>query len=146
MTQILDAVSIDVMNAIAQKFAKQPKAIKQAVRTMADKNNVTGDDAVLYAFYLVNKTGTDYINSQMRDIWIQRLEVLVPRLNTSDENLKKATDKQVASIALEIDDVDQRGEIITILKRNLLPKSTNVLQLVDCFDRLEQLFISAWKA
>lgn len=128
--------------ALAQKFAAQPKTIKKAVREIGAE----GDEASQYARYILVKTANDYIASQMRDVWIQRLEVLIPRLLTKDEKLLKQTESTVAQIALEIEDVDQRADIQTILKRNLLPKSTDAFTLIQCFDRLNALFTSAWKS
>jgi len=130
------------VEALAQKFAKQPKSIKRDVRGAES----TFDEVTNYALYILRKAANDYIGSQMRDVWIQRLETLIPRLNTKDEKLKAQTEKQVAAIALEIEDVDQRAEIQTLLKRNLLPKSSDMLSLIACFERLAQLFESAWKA
>ena len=69
------------LDALAAKFAAQPKAIKKAVRVA----EIDGDEATQYAVYILQKTANDYINGQMRDVWIQRLELLVPRVNTSDE-------------------------------------------------------------
>jgi uncharacterized protein HemY len=139
---VLSNLSNAQLEALAAKFAKQPKNIKKDVRAAG----VEGTELEQYATYILRKSANDYINSQMRDIWMQRLEVLIPRLTTKDENLKSATDKQVAQIALEIEDIDQRGEIISKLKASLLPKTSDILGMVACFERLEELFVSAWKA
>lgn len=142
VASVLNNLSQAQLDALAAKFAKQPKNIKKDVRAAG----VEGTEVEQYATYILRKSANDYINSQMRDIWMQRLEVLIPRLTTKDEKLKAATDKQVASVALEIEDIDQRAEIITKLKASLLPKSTDILGTVACFERLEELFTSAWKA
>jgi uncharacterized protein HemY len=129
-------------DALSAKFAKLPKNQKKDVRSL----EVEGDESEQYAVYILTKTANDYINAQMRDIWIQRLEMLIPRLTTKDEKLKSQTEKAVAAIALEIEDIDMRADIQTLLKRNLLPKSTDMAGLIQCFDRLEQLFKSAYKS
>ena len=128
------------LDALAAKFAAQPKAIKKAVRVA----EIDGDEATQYAVYILQKTANDYINGQMRDVWIQRLELLVPRVNTSDEKLRTATEKAIVTIAGEIEDVDQREEIQTILKKNLLPKSTDAFNLLKCFERTAELFKAAY--
>ena len=66
--------------------------------------------------------------------------MLIPRILTSDEKLKKQTESSVASIAQEITDVDMRGDILTALKKNLLPKSTDAFNLLKCFERTEEIF------
>lgn len=139
--ELVSHLSTEQLNALAAKFAAQPKAIKKAVRELETE----GDEATQYAVYILRKAANDYIVSQMRDVWIQRLEMLIPRLLTKDEKLKAQTETAVASIALEIEDVDQRGEVQTILKKNLLPKSTDAFNLLKCFERLEEIFISVWK-
>lgn len=139
--EMVSHLSIEQLNALAAKFAAQPKAIKKAIRELETE----GDEATQYAVYILRKAANDYIVAQMRDVWIQRLEMLIPRLLTKDEKLKTQTESAVASIALEIEDVDQRGEVQTILKKNLLPKSTDVFNLLKCFERLEEIFISVWK-
>lgn len=128
------------LDALAAKFAAQPKAIKKAVRTL----EIDGDEAIQYAVYILQKAANDYLSSQMRDIWIQRLELLVPRVLTSDEKLKKSTETAIVTIAQEIEDVDQREEIQTILKKNLLPKSTDAFNLLKCFERTSELFKAAF--
>ena len=139
---LLDVLSQAQRDALAQKFAAQPKAVKKAVRA----SETEGDEATQYAIYILQKTANDYIAAQMRDVWVQRLELLIPRLGTKDAKLLSSTEKAVSNIALEIEDVDQRADIQTVLKRNLLPKSTDVYMLILCFDRLAELFNSAWKS
>jgi len=129
-------------DALAAKFAKLPKNLKKDVRAL----QIEGSEAEQYAVYILAKMANDYTNAQNRDIWVQRLEMLIPRLNTKDEKLKAQTDKQVALIALEIEDIDQRADIQTLLKKNMLPKSTDAYNLLQCFERLEELFKSAWKS
>lgn len=133
-------LSQSLQDALSQKFAAQPKAIKQAVRAFG----VEGNEAVQYAVYLISKTAKDYLSAQMRDIWVQRLEMLIPRLNTKDEKLLKQTENAVASIALEIEDVDQRADIQTLLKKNLLPKSTDAYTLLQCFDSMARIFKTSY--
>jgi len=140
VTLAVETLSDAHMDALAAKFAKQPKSIKRDVRAL----EVEGSEAIQYAAYILRKNAQDYINSQMRDIWVQRLETLIPRLTTKDEKLAKQTKDSVASIALEIEDLDMRGEIQQILKKNLLPRSTDIYNLVKCFDALEQVFKTAW--
>lgn len=135
-------LSQSLQDALSQKFAAQPKAIKQAVRAFGTE----GNEAVQYAVYLISKTAKDYLSAQMRDIWVQRLEMLIPRLNTKDEKLLTQTENAVASIALEIEDVDQRADIQTLLKKNLLPKSTDAYTLLQCFDSMARIFTTAWKS
>jgi cell division FtsZ-interacting protein ZapD len=107
---------------------------------------IDGSEAEQYAVYILAKAANDYINAQMRDIWVQRLEMLIPRLTTKDEKLKTQTENAVMTIASEITDVDARGDIQTILKKNLLPKSTDMFTLSQCFERLETLFKQAYRA
>jgi hypothetical protein len=134
------SLTLQQMQAIASKFAAQPKAIKKAVREL----EVDGEESVQYSTYILRKIADDYIYSQMRDVWIQRLEMLIPRVNTSDEKLKLQTEKSIAGIAEEITDVDQRGEVLTMLKKSLLPKSTDAFNLLKCFERTDELFKSVW--
>lgn len=140
---VVNAVlSTQQLDALSAKFASQPKAIKQAVRAL----NTEGDEATQYAVYILTKAANDYIAAQMRDVWVQRLEMLIPRLNTKDEKLLKSTENAVAAIALEIEDVDQRADIQTLLKKNLLPKSTDAYTLLQCFDKLAIIFTTTWKS
>ena len=139
---LLDVLSQAQRDALAQKFAAQPKTVKKAVRA----NETEGDEATQYAIYILQKTANDYIAAQMRDVWVQRLELLIPRLGTKDAKLLSATENAVSNIALEIEDIDQRADIQTVLKRNLLPKSTDAYTLIQCFDRLAELFNAAWKS
>ncbi len=141
-TTLVSNLSVEELNALAAKFAAQPKAIKRAVREL----EIDGDEATQYAVYILRKAANDYISAQMRDVWVQRLEMLIPRVNTTDEKLKKQTEAAIAQIASEIADVDARGEIQTILKKNLLPKSTDAYNLLKCFERTAELFDSAWRS
>ncbi len=139
---VVSSLSQSQLDALAQKFAAQPKAVKQAVRALG----TAGNESLQYATYIVVKAANDYISAQMRDVWVQRLEMLIPRLLTKDEKLLKSTENAVAQIALEIEDVDQRAEIQVTLKKNLLPKSTDAYTLLQCFERLAAIFTSAWKS
>jgi hypothetical protein len=139
--ELLSVLTQAQRDALAQKFAAQPKSTKKAVRELG----IDGSEAEQYAVYILMKTANDYINAQMRDIWVQRLEMLIPRLTTKDEKLKAQTENAVMTIAAEITDVDARGDIQTILKKNLLPKSTDMFTLIQCFERLETLFKQAYK-
>ena len=141
-TMILETLTQAQWDALSQKFAAQPKNVKQQVRAL----QLEGTEAEQYATWLLTKTANDYISAQMRDVWVQRLEMLIPRLTTKDEKLLKSTESSVAQIALEIEDVDQRADIQTVLKKNLLPKSTDAYTLLQCFDRLSAIFTTAWKS
>jgi hypothetical protein len=140
--ELLSILTQSQRDALAQKFAAQPKSTKKQVRELG----VEGSEAEQYAVWILTKTANDYINAQMRDIWVQRLEMLIPRLTTKDEKLKAQTENAVMTIAAEITDVDNRADIQTLLKKNLLPKSTDMFTLIQCFERLETLFKNASKA
>lgn len=137
--ELTEMLSQDEAQALAAKFAAQPKALKKLVREL----NLDGEEWEQYAVFILRKHANDYINSQMRDVWVQRLEMLIPRLTTKDEKLKTQTENAVAQIASEISDVDMRGEIQVVLKKSLLPKSTDAFNLLKCFERLEELFKKA---
>lgn len=129
--------------ALADKYSKLAKLAKREVRITA-----TGfdDEVEMFAAYTIHKVANDFIRSQAKERWVGDLEIYIPRLMTKDTNLAKSTDAHVAKIAREIEDVDLRMEIITTCKKNLLPKSTDAFNLLQCFDRLEELFVSAWKS
>lgn len=142
-TSVLDLLHLSTaqVEALSAKFAKLPKLQKSEVRKIEGFEN----EVETYCAYVLAKMANDYLNAQMRDIWIQRLEMLIPRILTKDEKLKAATEKSVAQIALEIEDQDERANIQTILQKNLLPKSSDKFTLLQCFERTEELFLSAWK-
>lgn len=137
-------VSSEQKQALHDKWNKLAKNIKRDARIMVGAS--FEDEVELYSAYILAKMANDFLAAQMRDKWVSELEIYIPRLNTKDSNLQKSTDAHIAKIALEITDPEQRVEIQTLLKKNLLPKSTNAFELLKCFDRLEELFTNAWKA
>lgn len=141
VVEVLGHLSQDELQAIAAKFAAQPKSIKKLVREL----QIPGEEYTQYAVWILKKLAVDYINAQMRDVWIQRLEMLIPRVTTKDEKLKQQTESAIAQIASEVTDVDMRGELIVKLKASLLPKSTDAYTLLKAFERTEELFKSVWK-
>jgi hypothetical protein len=140
---ILDLLRLSTaqVDALSAKFAKLPKLQKAEVRKLEGFNT----EVETYCAYVLAKMANDYLNAQMRDIWIQRLEMLIPRILTKDEKLKAATEKAVAQIASEIEDTDERANIQTILQKNLLPKSSDKFTLLQCFERTEEIFTLVWK-
>lgn len=140
---ILDLLRLSTaqVDALSAKFAKLPKLQKAEVRKLEGFNT----EVETYCAYVLAKMANDYLNAQMRDIWIQRLEMLIPRILTKDEKLRTTTEKAVAQIASEIEDMDERANIQTTLQKNLLPKSSDKFTLLQCFERTEELFNSVWK-
>lgn len=134
-------LSTSQVDALSAKFAKLPKLQKAEVRKLEGFNT----EVETYCAYVLAKMANDYLSAQMRDIWIQRLEMLIPRILTKDEKLKSTTEKAVAQIASEIENTDERANIQMILQKNLLPKSSDKFTLLQCFERTEELFNSVWK-
>lgn len=128
--------------ALADKYNKLQKLIKREVRVNAPGFD---NEVEMFIVYTIHKVANDFIRAQAKDRWVSDLEIYIPRLMTKDANLSKSTDAHVAKIAREIEDVDMRLEVITTCKKNLLPKSTDAFTLLQCFERLETLFTSAWK-
>jgi len=127
-------------DALAAKFAKLPKLQKNEVRKIEGFEH----EVETYAAYILSKMANDYLFAQMRDIWVSRLELLIPRLLTKDEKLKKATEDAVAVIAAEITDSDERVKILDIVEKNW--KTTDRLNKVECIERAIELFNSVHKA
>lgn len=139
--ELLSMLTQDQRDALSLKFAAQAKTIKRAVR----EAKYEGSDAEQYAVWILATAADAYINSQMRDIWIQQFKNLVPRLMTKDEKLKTQTENAVVGIVQSITDPDMLATIQVSLKKELLPHSTDAYTLLQCFDRLEVLFKNASK-
>jgi hypothetical protein len=141
---LLDMIRLSAAQkqALADKYNKLPKLQKREVRVSAPSFD---DEVEMYAVYLISKVANDFLYAQARERWVGDLEIYIPRLMTKDANLQKSTDSHVAKIALEIEDADTRLEVQRICKKNLLVNSTDAFTMLQCFERLEELFISAWK-
>jgi len=56
---VVSSLSQSQLDALAQKFAAQPKAVKQAVRALG----TAGNESLQYATYIVVKAANDYQRS-----------------------------------------------------------------------------------
>lgn len=137
----LSYLSDSQRESLARRFATQPKGIKKEVRSL----EIDGDDTVQYAAYILIKMANEYAFRQLRDAWVMQLEVLVPRLLTKDETLKTKTDNEVAKIALEIEDIDHRAEVLKAMGKSLMNGTSDRFSTLKCIERAEELFKSVWK-
>jgi hypothetical protein len=140
---ILDLLRLSTaqVDALSAKFAKLPKLQKAEVRKLEGFNT----EVETYCAYVLAKMANDYLNAQMRDIWIQRLEMLIPRILTKDEKLRSRLRRQWRRLHLRLRTRTNGRTSRRFCRKTCSRRAAISLRCCNALNGRRNSFTSVWK-